>query len=121
MNKFDPKMRIEHIDRLIRGKPSGLKIGSRNVGHHLNDHELELYRRSLKKGYLELDVRARENLWNVWEKVCEVKKWPFYVLEKDTSRDYSALYLNRKFLGEHTLNTGKKEIKELSKDLAKSV
>lgn len=32
MNKFDPNTRMEHIDRLIRGKASGLKIGSRNVG-----------------------------------------------------------------------------------------
>ena len=107
-------MRMEHIDRLIRGKASGLKIGSRNVGHHLNDHELELYQRSLKKGFLELDARARENLWNVWEKVCEVKGWQFYVLEKDMSRNASSLYLDREKISEHSLGEGKKEIKRLS-------
>jgi len=111
---FNSKMKMDHIERLIRGKRSGINIGSRSIGHHLNQHELEDYKRALSKGFLELDVRARENLWNVWEKVCFVKGWDFYILEKDSKNDSSVLYLDRKEVSTQNLSEGKKLIKEVA-------
>jgi len=70
--KKNQKIEMEHIDRLSRGKKSGINIGSRAVGHHLFKFEREIYERSLKKKYLEIDARSRGNLVNLWDKVCIV-------------------------------------------------
>jgi len=79
----NPHIKLEHIDNLTRGKKSGNNIGSRSVGHHLYQHERKEYQQALKRKYLVVSTRSRNNLWNVWEKVCQAKQWPFYVIEKD--------------------------------------
>ena len=76
------KIKREHIDRLTRGKASGINIGSRKVGHHLFDWERAEYERALKRGYLVLDIRSRDNLPNVWEKLCQSESRAFVILVK---------------------------------------
>jgi hypothetical protein len=44
-----PKVKIEHIDALSKGKKSGIKLGSRSVPHHLYLYEREEYERALKR------------------------------------------------------------------------
>lgn len=78
------KLKLEHIDNLRRGKKSGSKIGSRGIPHHLYKYEEEKYNRALKNKYLEITHLERVNLRNIWQKVCEAKKWQNYILEKNT-------------------------------------
>lgn len=80
-----PQFKLEHVERLTRGKRSGVNIGSRAVGHHLRPHERAQFERALRAGYLELTLQARDNLWHVWEKVCTAKNWHVLVLVKDTA------------------------------------
>jgi hypothetical protein len=44
-----PKIKLEHIDALSKGKKSGIKLGSRAVPHHLYAYEREEYERALKR------------------------------------------------------------------------
>ena len=44
-----PKIKLEHIDALSKGKKSGIKLGSRAVPHHLYLYEREEYERALKR------------------------------------------------------------------------
>jgi hypothetical protein len=44
-----PKIKLEHIDALSKGKKSGIRLGSRAVPHHLYAYEREEYERSLKR------------------------------------------------------------------------
>ncbi|MFT7328185.1 MAG: hypothetical protein ACI870_000371 [Crocinitomicaceae bacterium] len=89
-------LKLEHIDRLSRGKKSGINIGSRAVAHHLHNFEREIYERSLKKGYLDIDERSRDNLSNLWEKVCIVKGWQNIILIKNQDRTLARILINGK-------------------------
>lgn len=62
---------------------SGSKIGSRWVPHHLYKYEEPKYERALKYRYLEVTIKDRVNLKNLWQKVCLAKWWDNYTLEKD--------------------------------------
>ncbi len=105
--------RMEHIDRLTRGRASGAKIGSRAVGHHLHKFEREIYERALKKGYLDIDERSRTNLTNVWMKVCVVKKWPCVVLVKSSDRQSATVFLEQKEVYGGDISAAKKYAREL--------
>jgi ribosomal protein S25 len=87
-----PQFKLEHVERLTRGKRSGVNIGSRAVSHHLRPHERRRYERAKKTGYLELTVQDRENLWHVWEKVCAAKNWHVLVLMKDTANAKATIH-----------------------------
>jgi len=93
--KKNQKIKMEHVDRLSRGKRSGINIGSRAVGHHLHKFEREIYERSLKKKFLEVDERSRANLVNLWDKVCIVKNWKHIVLVKSADRKTGEVLLNK--------------------------
>lgn len=107
------KIKMEHIDRLSRGKKSGINIGSQRIGHHLNKFEREIYERSLKKGFLDIDERSRENLFNLWEKVAIAKNWKNIILVKSHDRTLARIYVNNNevFYGE--LPESKKYLKNL--------
>lgn len=77
-----PHFKLEDVDKLTRGKRSGKRIGSRAVGHHLSAFERKEYLRAGKQGFLSLPSQSRSNLWNVWEKACLARGWPFLVLIK---------------------------------------
>jgi hypothetical protein len=78
-----PKVKIEHIDALSKGKKSGIKLGSRSVPHHLYIYEREEYERALKRWYLIVDASDRVNLENLWMLVCEARKCDCLILHKD--------------------------------------
>lgn len=78
-----PKLKLEHIDALSKGKKSGIRIGSRAVPHHLYAYEREEYERALKRGYLTIDTRSRPNLENLWMLVCQSREIECIVLQKN--------------------------------------
>lgn len=67
------KIKLEHIDNLRRGKKSGAKIGSQGIPHHLYKYEEPKYERALKYKFLEITIKDRVNLRNLWQKVCDIK------------------------------------------------
>ncbi len=78
-----PKIKLEHIDALSKGKKSGIRIGSRAVPHHLHTYEREEYERALRRGYLTIDARSRPNLANLWMLVSESRGKECIILTRD--------------------------------------
>jgi hypothetical protein len=81
-----PKIKLEHIDALSRGKKSGIRLGSRSVPHHLYAYERGEYERALKRWYLIVDRTDRMNLENLWILVCEARGSEYLILRKSWER-----------------------------------
>lgn len=107
------KFGLEHVERLSRGKRSGVNIGSRSVGHHLRPHERATYERALKKGYLDITEGDRANLWHIWEKACIARSSLFLVLIKDASGE-AAIYQDGTLLMTLPMLEAKRCIQELA-------
>lgn len=105
--------KLEHVDRLSRGKRSGINIGSRSVGHYLKQYEREIYQRALQHGYLEVTEKTRANLWHIWEKACQAQNKPFIVLVKDIESDQGSIYKNGKLFCEGTFYNSKTLVKQV--------
>lgn len=75
-------MKIEHIDNLSKWKKSWANIWSRKTSHRLRNYERVKYELALKNKYLEVDNKDRNNLINLWDKVCEAKKYKKLILHK---------------------------------------
>ena len=105
------KIKLEHIDNLRRGKKSGAKIGSRWTPYHLYKYEEIQYERALKNKYLEVTIKERVNLQNLWQKVCLAKQWKNYVLVKDTESGTGAILLDDKEIKSGDLKNMKLTIK----------
>ena len=111
MNKSNFKM--DHVERLTKGKRSGKNIGSRGVGHHLRAFEREIYERALEDGFLVIDERSRENLWNVWQKVGQARSCPAFILLKNTTEAIGEIYNGEELIFTGELSKAKKEIRRL--------
>ena len=109
------QLKLDHVERLSRGKRSGMQIGSRSVGHHLRPHEREVYHRALRKAYLDIDEKQRVNLWHIWEKACMAQNWVFLVLIKDTLNNQAVVYRNSQALEPLSLDEAKKQIQSMAK------
>lgn len=107
------KVSMDHIGRLSRGQRSGAKIGSRAVGHRLRGYERDIYERSLKKGYLEIEEGSRSNLENIWKKTCEVKGWGFIVLIKKQGGVEGEVLKDEQLIFSGPLKEAKAEAKRL--------
>jgi len=114
--KKNQKIKMEQVDRLSRGKKSGAHIGSRNVGHHLHQFEREVYERSLKKGFLEVDERSRANLVNLWDKVCVAKSWKHVVVVKSADRVSGEVLVDKVQVFQGSLHESKKQGKIFSQE-----
>ncbi|MEM8563695.1 MAG: hypothetical protein AAGF57_15770 [Pseudomonadota bacterium] len=88
------RLREKHIERLTKGKRSGINIGSRAVPHHLHQHEQKQFSAAIKRRFLIIHDRVRPNLLNIWEKYCTARQWPFLVLLR--RRDGSAVVMQSK-------------------------
>lgn len=108
------KIKLDHVERLSRGKRSGANIGSRSVGHNLRPHERASYQRALSKGYLDITTRDRPNLWHVWEKACAASEWEFLVLMKDLQTDSATIYRNGKVIQQQSLAAAKLAAQQLA-------
>ena len=110
----ETKFKMDHVERLTKGKRSGKNIGSRAVGHHLRAFERSIYERALNDGFLIIDERSRENLWNVWQKVGEARNCPAYILLKDTVTATGEIYKGEERIFSGKLADAKKEIRRLA-------
>ena len=110
-------IKMEHVERLTRGKRSGVNIGSRAVGHHLRMFERAAYERALQARYLVIDDNSRENLSNVWNKVAVAKKWSCLILIKYPLQQRGEVLLNGKVVLNDELSAAKLEIRHLAKEL----
>ncbi len=108
------RIELDHVERLTRGKRSGANIGSRFVGHHLRPHERAAYQRALKKGYLEITERDRDNLWHIWEKACIAQAIDFLVLIKQTDKSTGTVYRNDEKIAVIKLSEAKQLIRSLA-------
>jgi len=110
------QLKLDHVERLSRGKRSGRNIGSRSVGHYLRPHERSHYQRALKRGYLDINEKDRANLWHIWEKACAAQDWTFLVLIKRVGTDQASIYQNNELLSQHSLKEAKTKINKLAKE-----
>lgn len=110
------QLKLDHVERLSRGKRSGLHIGSRSVGHYLRPHERATYQRALKKGYLDITEKDRANLWHIWEKACLAMNQKFLILVKDTDKGSGVIYQDSNIVSETELSEAKRQIKQLLVD-----
>jgi len=108
------RIKLDHVERLSRGKRSGLNIGSRSVGHYLRPHERTTYERALKKGYLDITEKDRVNLWHIWEKACLAMNQSFLVLIKDNDKGSGVIYKDNNIVCESELRDAKNKIKLLT-------
>lgn len=88
------KVKIEHILRLSEWKKSGSKIWSRWVPHHLYPYEKIKLEKALKNKYLEINSKDRENLQNIWEKICINQNWENYIIYSVHGTKWAKLLLN---------------------------
>lgn len=56
----------DDVARLIRGKPSRGKVGSRQIRHRLRNDELERLEVARSRGYLTITPTTRAALQNAW-------------------------------------------------------
>lgn len=105
---------MDHVERLTKGQRSGKNIGSRAVGHHLRAFERKIYERALTDGYLTIDQRSRENLWNVWQKVGAARGCPAYILLKDTKAAIGEIFEGEERIFSGALADAKREIRRLA-------
>jgi len=72
----------DDVARLVKGKPSLNKVGSRKVSHRLRQHELEKLKLAENRGYLLVDAKTREALKNAWHLLCEAKNIDYVVRDR---------------------------------------
>jgi len=75
-------MKEKHIERLSKGKKSGVNVGSRHVPHRLKLHEQRQFSIAIRRGYLRVKFDSRVNLENLWQKYCQAREWPHVVLKQ---------------------------------------
>jgi len=107
-------MKLEHIKLLSKWKKSWIKIGSRAIPHRLKPYEREKYDVALKKWFLEIEEKQRDNLINIWTKTCEVKWIDNILLIKDLPLAIVEKNWNTEF--KWTLNEAREFIKSLNID-----
>lgn len=62
----EPKPTKDDVARLIRGKPSKGRIGSRQIRHRLRNDELDRLTIARSRGYLTVTPTTRAALQNAW-------------------------------------------------------
>ncbi len=104
-------IKLEHIDNLSKWKKSWSNIGSRSISHRLRNYERIKYELAIKNNYLEIDIKDRLNLINLWEKICFLKKIDNIVLYKNMFD--TKIMKNWEVIFFWDLNSAKSKIKEI--------
>lgn len=75
-----PRISLDDVESLSRGRPSRSKEGSRMLPHRLTQAERVKLEVAKKRGYLKLPINApRDNLINVYKLWCQAKNIEFIV------------------------------------------
>lgn len=114
--KQNTHFKLEDVDKLSRGKRTSKRIGSRAVGHHLYAFEREEYERASKCGFVTINHLSRSNLWNLWQKATQARKWPFLVLLKRIDEGKGDVYVDDECVFSGSLQQAKIHIKALAID-----
>lgn len=72
-SKIDPRATKDDVARLIRGKPSKGKVGSRQVRHRLRLDEIERLEIARSRGYLLITSTTSKALQNAWFLDCDAR------------------------------------------------
>ena len=95
----------DDVERLIRGRPSSGRVGSRQIRHRLRQDELERLEVARSRGYLLVTKSSRTALRNSWYLDC-------------LARGYACAYVERTERGFHVLGIlGTTKVETLVKDL----
>jgi hypothetical protein len=70
------KITKDDVARLIRGKPSINRVGSRSVSHRLRADELTKLEVAILRGYLLVNGVTRDALKNSWYLTCQANEQP---------------------------------------------
>jgi hypothetical protein len=67
-------MNKDDIEKLSRGLPTKSKIGSRRIGHRLNQKERLLYEAAQRQGFLKIPISGlRPNVIHLYRLWCEAE------------------------------------------------
>ena len=67
----------DDVEKLSRGLPTRGKIGSRSIGHRLNQKERILFEAAKRQGFLKIPANgARKNVENIFRLWCEASNLP---------------------------------------------
>lgn len=72
----------DDVQRLIHGKPSKNRVGSRQVRHRLRQDELERLKVARNRGFLLVTKSTRAALQNSWHLDCQARAVPCVVVER---------------------------------------
>jgi hypothetical protein len=75
----------DDVERLIRGKPSKSRAGSRHIRHRLRQDELKRLSIARERGFLLLTPSTRTALRNSWWLDCQARSTPCIYAERATS------------------------------------
>ena len=72
----------DDVERLIRGKPSKSRAGSRQIRHRLRQDELQRLSVARERGFLLLTSSTRTALRNAWWLDCQARTAPCLYAER---------------------------------------
>ena len=78
---------IDDVARLIRGKRSKHRVGSRQMRHRLRQDELQRLSVARERGFLLITPSTRTALRNAWHLDCTARHRPCLYVER-TNRDF---------------------------------
>ena len=67
---------IDDVARLIRGKRSKNRVGSRQIRHRLRQDEIQRLSVARERGFLLITSSTRDALRNAWHLDKAIEEWP---------------------------------------------
>lgn len=77
---------IDDVARLIRGKRSKNRVGSRQIRHRLRQDELQRLSVARERGFLVITASTRNALCNAWHLDCTARNRPCLFVERTSSQ-----------------------------------
>jgi len=111
--KTKQRITLDDVEKLSRGQRTANRIGSRAIGHHLAAFERCQYDLAIKLGYMTVNDRSRENLWNIWQKACLAKGWFCVILLKQVGENQGQVFQDGQIVFEGDLKQAKQYAKQL--------
>jgi hypothetical protein len=78
----NPTLSPDDVEKLIRGKPSKSRAGSRQIRHRLRQDELKRLSIARERGFLLLTSSTRTALRNSWWLDCDARNVPCIYVER---------------------------------------